>query len=323
VNRATVAVVGAGIAGLACARELSRAGIEVAVYEKSRGNGGRLATRRADPYAFDHGAQYFTVRDERFAEEIARWQAADAAAEWLGTVVALRAGGVHDTKPHRRFVGVPGMSAIGRAMAAGLDVRHEQAVTGLAVQGPRWAVIGEHGRVLGVFDRVVVAVPAPQAAALLAASPALAALAKSCDIAPCWALMAAFDHRLPLDYDGAFVEDAPLAWIMRNGSKPGRPDAECWVLHAGPAWTREHLELDKAAIPGPLLDVFEQVTGITTRPLHAVAHRWRYALPEEPLTLPFLLDEATGLAACGDWCGGPRVEGAFLSGLQLGQALAR
>lgn len=318
-----VGIVGAGIAGLACAGALARAGAAVTVFEKSRGYGGRLATRRADPFAFDHGAQYFTVRDERFAEAVARWQAEGVVAEWTGRVVALRSGAARSTNPHPRFVGVPGMSAIGRALAAGLDVRHESAVTALAFSGTGWEILGEHGRVLGSFDRVVVAVPAPQAAALLEPSPALAALARSCFLSPCWAVMAGFDHRLPIDYDGAFVEDAPLAWIMRDSSKPGRPDEECWVLHAGPVWTREHLEQDRTVVPALLLDVFMQVTGITTAPVHAVAHRWRYALPEEPLTLPFLHDEGAGVGACGDWCGGPRVEGAWLSGVSLAQALAR
>jgi hypothetical protein len=318
-----VAVVGAGISGLACARELAAAGVAVTVFEKSRGSGGRLATRRADPYAFDHGAQYFTVRDERFAEEVARWQGAHAVAAFPGPVVSIRSGRAQPTNPHRRFVGVPGMSAIGRLLAAGLDLRHATAVTALAFSGTGWDVLGEHGRVLGTFDRVVVAVPAPQAAALLAPSPSLAALARSCEMSPCWAVMAAFDHRLPFEWDGAFVEDAPLAWVMRDGAKPGRPGAECWVLHAGPAWTREHLEQDKSFIPAPLLDVFAQVTGVIARPVHVEAHRWRYALPEEPLTLPYLLDDGAGLAACGDWCGGPRVEGAWLSGHSLGRTLVR
>jgi predicted NAD/FAD-dependent oxidoreductase len=108
---------------------------------------------------------------------------------------------------------------------------------------------------------------------------------------------------------------------MRDGSKPGRPGGECWVLHAGPGWSREHLEQDKSFVPAPLLDVFAQVTGVLAKPVHTVAHRWRYALPEEPLTLPYLHDEALGIAACGDWCGGPRVEGAWLSGVALARAL--
>lgn len=318
-----VAVVGAGISGLACARELAAAGVAVTVFEKSRGSGGRLATRRADPYAFDHGAQYFTVRDERFAEEVARLQGAHAVAELPGRIVSIRSGRAQPTNPHRRFVGVPGMSAIGRLLASGLDVRHGTAVTSLAFSGTGWDVLGEHGHPLGTYDRVVVAVPAPQAAVLLEPSPSLAALARSCEMSPCWAVMAVFEHSLPLDWDGAFVEDAPLAWVMRDSAKPGRPAAECWVLHAGPAWTREHLEQDRSTIPAPLLDVFGQVTGVTTKAVQAVAHRWRYALPEEPLTLPYLLDDGAGLAACGDWCGGPRVEGAWLSGHSLGRTLVR
>lgn len=318
----SIAVIGAGISGLTCARELGRAGVSVTVFEKSRSSGGRLATRRAEPHAFDHGAQYFTARDERFTHELARWEAAGAAAEWLGRVVALRSGLAHATNAHRRFVGAPAMSAIGRLLAAGLDVRHEHAVTRIARSRASWEVIGEHDESFGAFERVVVAMPAPQAAVLLAPNPALAALARSCAMQPCWAVMAAYDDRLPLEYDGAFVEDAPLTWIARDSSKPGRPDGERWVIHASPTWTRQHLEQDAAAVPALLLAVFAQVTGVTAAPVHVAAHRWRYALPGEPLNLPYLHDAAAGLAACGDWCGGPRIEGAYASGRALGQALA-
>jgi predicted NAD/FAD-dependent oxidoreductase len=103
--------------------------------------------------------------------------------------------------------------------------------------------------------------------------------------------------------------------VARDASKPRRPEAETWILHGAPDWSREHLEDPADLVAERLLDAFAAATGsVRPSPDHLNAHRWRFALPMEPLPEPCLVDRDHGLAACGDWCGGPRVEGAFLSG---------
>ncbi len=143
-------------------------------------------------------------------------------------------------------------------------------------------------------------------------------------MAPCWAVMAALADPLDVGFDAAFVHGSPLTWIARNASKPGRPAEEAWLLHASPEWSREHLDLDGELAARRLLDAFAAAAGRPLpEPLYHAAHRWRFALPTEPLAEPCLFDAETWLAACGDWCGGPRVEGAFLSGCAVaGRLLA-
>jgi renalase len=312
-----VAVVGAGLSGLLCARTLADHGHRVEVFEKARGPGGRMSTRRSGEWRFDHGAQYFTVRDRRFARWVESLRQDGVVAKWAGKTAVLEGGAINiredDTE---RFVGVPGMNALCRQLASDTDVSYQSKVTALERTNHRWLLAAEDGTDLGRFDAVVVSAPAPQTATRLKpAAPDLAALAAAVKMAPCWAMMATFPHALEVGFDGAFVHGSPLSWVARNTSKPGRPVDETWVLHATPQWSQQHLELDPEDVAPRLLEAYADALGkVLPGPSHIAAHRWRFALPVEPLAVPCLFDSELALAACGDWCGGPRVEGAFLSG---------
>ncbi|MEM6851948.1 MAG: FAD-dependent oxidoreductase [Pseudomonadota bacterium] len=320
-----IAVIGAGLAGLACARRLRKGGADVVVFEKSRGLGGRLATRRRDAYAFDHGAQYLTARDERFGAALAEVEAAGAAAKWAAA-------------PEGRewWVGAPGMSGLVKPWAEGLTLHlsarlHTLQPTG---GGAGWRLQLEEGAgddaakaALTPFGAVVLAIPAPQAEEILARSGApCAAFAKRLApvrLAPCWAAMAAFAEPLPLAAHTLKDAGAAVSWAARNSHKPGRPHgADQWVLHASPAWTRDHLDTPKEEVAPALLSAFAAQTGIDPpKPVHTDAHRWLYAQVETPLGEPFLWDAAARLGLAGDWCVEPRAEAAFLSGEELGRAV--
>ncbi|MCP3144727.1 NAD(P)/FAD-dependent oxidoreductase [Pyxidicoccus xibeiensis] len=325
--RPRVAVIGAGISGVALARALHSAGYPVQVFEKSRGAGGRMATRRTeDGGAFDHGAQYFTARDALFQEQVRRWMDAGLAAEWNGVIGTLEHGRVtRSEREHTRYVGVPGMGAGVKQLAEELALHREVRVERLEREGPAWRLFAESGPVPGVFDVVVAAVPAPQAVPLLAGAPGLAARAGSVRMQPCLAVMARFASSVELEVDAAFVHGSPLSWIAREEGKPGRrtvhPGEERWVLHGSPEASREALEDAPEQVATRWVEAFAAATGRDMRPVEAVAHRWRYALPAPAREESFLFDAASGLGACGDWCGGPRVEGAFLSGVALARHL--
>jgi len=324
------AVIGAGLAGLACAESLCTAGVAVSVFDKGRGPGGRLSTRRVEGMQFDHGAQYLTARDPDFRDRMARWLDQGVAAAWTGRMVRLTADAVVEESAGERFVGVPGMNALVKAMADGVTaaggrVAFGTRVTALHRSGTGWALTGEDGGDLGRFDRVVVAVPAPQAADLLRpVLPDLAARVATARLAPCWTVMAAFDRPLDVAWEAAFVsgpggdgggsEERPLAWVARNGAKPGRDGTESWVMHAGPDWSARHLEDMADSVKARLLLAFTELVGPTPALLYAAAHRWRYAMPVEPLAVPALWEPAAGIALCGDWCLGARGEAAWLSG---------
>ena len=319
----TTAVIGAGVAGLACARALGDAGAAVRVYDKGRGPGGRCATRRAPPHAFDHGAQYFTVRDPAFAEVVRGFEAHGAVARWEGRIGALERGRFAPSEGEtERWVGVPGMSALGRALSSDLDVELATRIERVERNGGWW-LVREDRRREGPFDALAVAVPAAQAVTLLDAAPDLQRRVAAVEMAPCQAAMVAFAEPLDAPFDGAFVSESPLSWIARDGSKPDRKSADCWTLHASARWSAAHLEREPAEVAAALVDALADALGRALPAVeHAVAHRWRYALSQDSLGADCAWDEALRLGVCGDWCIGGRVEGAWLSGRALAARIA-
>ena len=317
-----VAVIGAGVAGLLSARTLADHGVPVTIFEKSRGVGGRCATRRSDAWQFDHGAQYFTVRDPRLTPLAERWRQQGLITLWQGALAVREEGQWQPAKGGvDRWVAVPGMSALGAHLAQHLDVHRNTMVERIERAGHRWRLMSGSGDDLGSFDVVLVCVPSPQAQHLLApVAPALAQLSATAVMHPIWATMLALPDPPPVTWDGAFLnDDETLSWISRNSSKPGRGTGETWVLHATREWTVRHLEHSADSVTEMMITAFQHATGCTSRPVHAVSHRWRYAQPDPVVAAPALYDATLGLGAAGDWCGGARVEGALLSGIALAE----
>ncbi len=347
-----VAVIGAGMAGVACARTLLQAGHRVTLIEISRGFGGRMATRRTEFGGFDHGAQYFTVRDSRFARALLTAQ--DLLKPWsVSTVRVLdEFGQVLEsapvpTEPH--FVAVPGMSSLvhhwaqplvaperfGDLPARCLLNTRVSRIERDALDPGKWqlrVLAGEDGQqVLGGFDQVALAIPHQQAADLLQTSGLGAdwrAMLAGVEVAPCWTLMVAYPNAmqpglgtLGPQWNAARSTHHRISWLARENSKPARERVERWTVQASPAWSLRHLDDDEERVKAKLLKGFAEVTGIRATPSHAVAHRWRFAQTQRALGQDFLYDKAQGIGLCGDWCLGHRAEDAFVSGLELALAM--
>lgn len=316
----TVAVVGAGPAGLMAARRCAERGLGVTVFDKGRRPGGRTNTREHAEHRFDHGAQYFTVRDDRTRPFLEGWLESGVVEEWAGRLVRLGIDSLVPARESRRYVGVPGMIALPMHLARGLDVRCGVRVERLERSGGMWRLSDDEGHELGVYAHVIVAVPAPQAVPLLAAVPALQSESRRRSMAPCWAAMFAFEEPIESDFDGAFVQDAPISWIARDTSKPGRPDGARWVTHATPEWTTAHWDLDRGVVAQMLALELERLLGPLPERTFERAHRWGYALAGDPA--PGVLHDVTaGIAVAGDWTVGGRIEGALLSGLEAAELI--
>jgi len=310
-----IIVVGAGLAGLACARELRRAGHDVTLLDKSRGAGGRMSSRRVDTgsgdVTFDHGAQYFTVRDPLFAAEVQQWAEQGLAARW--PVAGPDA-----------FVGVPAMNAPLKALAAQLDVRLNTRVSVISRDGDPWSVSTKDGLVLEA-EAVIIALPAEQAAELLHSVVSdMAALARSVVSEPCWTVMAVFPGPLAaIEVCLSGKDPDVLGWAARNSAKPERGGPEAWVIQGTADWSKRHLEQPGAWVESRLLAALaERLEIVLPAPLWQTAHRWRYARSGVH-DAGSLWDPASGLGVCGDWLVAPRVEGAWLSGTQLADRIGR
>jgi renalase len=313
----SVAVVGAGISGTACARALQAAGVEVTVLDRGRVPGGRMASRTIGGRRADTGASYLTARDERFVGVVEDWVARGLARPWTDTFHVATPQGLGERKSGPlRYGALGGLRSLVEDLLDGVPVRSS---TTVGAVGPGPTVDGQ-----GV-DAVVLAVPDPQALRLLA--PELTAeRAALADRAwePVLALVAGWDARGWDDgFDGCFVTDdgpdAVLGWIADDGRRRG-DDAPVLVAHSSSAFAAEHLDDPEAATPA-LVAATSRVLGIDALPAVTSVHRWTYARPAEPRDEPcFLGAQRVGL--CGDGWGSPRVETAYLSGRALGERLA-
>ena len=329
----TVAIVGAGLSGLFAARTLFDHGLKVTVFEKSRGLGGRMSTRRTDEFdEFDHGAQYFTVRDRRFERYVHAWRQLGLVSRWPvpgngQKIVVIRNGEVtSESGSQERFVGVPAMNSLAKHLAVGLEVVLENRIAHIEPTANGHQLSDEQNIRLGTFDSVIVSAPAEQTCELLAEYPDLKRRVEPIDMQPCWATLLSFAMPITHDWVGAFVHDSFLSWIARNSTKPGRDrQTENVILHANPEWTAANWDVKPEAVVDSMLEEFWRVTkAVHQSPSYAKAHRWRFALAKEPEKQECFFDPELLVGACGDWANGSRVEGAFLSGMAVaGRLLGR
>jgi renalase len=302
-----IGIVGAGMAGLACAEGLAGQGHEVVLFDKGRGPGGRMSTRRmptsAGEACFDHGAQYFTVRDGSFRKRVDAWIVDGVAGAW-------------PSAGSEAYVGVPAMNAPVRQMANGQTVHWTKLVTRIECVDLGWRLFDERGEAVDV-DIAIVAVPAEQASPLLASVALdLAARAMASASEPCWALMLAFSESVAVARD-CWRSDQVVGWAARNNSKPRRIGPESWVVQAGPDWSKRHLQADPDWVAATLKEALSNLLGIELPPCVGTAsHRWRFARSGAEGS-GAVLDRDRSLGICGDWLIGPRVEAAWMSGTML------
>lgn len=309
------------MAGVTLAQQL-QGHAQVSLFEKSRGYGGRLSVRRQNNWQFDHGAQFFTARSPEFQQQVATLLEAGVIAQWEPKIVTL----TPNEKPFKRaryephYVAVPGMSNVVKQLASALDVNLETKVHAIHRYRKGWLLQNEEGQALGEFDLVVTALPAPQSAEIMPPQFTGHDLLANVQYSPCFALMLGFDQPLDLNFSAAVVRESPLAWIAVENSRPGRPAMSSLVLHSDNKWAADQFE--QPDIESHLLTAIAELEGIEIpAPAHVAIHRWRYARVENENTPGVLWDEEQGLAACGDWTHGRRVEDAFLSGLSLGKQI--
>jgi predicted NAD/FAD-dependent oxidoreductase len=323
-----IAVIGAGLAGLTVAAELQAAGHAVTLFEKSRGPGGRCATRRSAAGPYDHGAPGFEAVTAAFGAQVQDWQRAG----WVACDPSANTG---------QMIGVPSMNALAQQLANGLlpgvSLRAQTHVAALEPGAPAgWRLRLLDGQLdAGHFDAVAVAVPAEQAAALLAPDVALAEAMGLTRSQACWTVMAAWSDPWAAPVAAWVATDHAnvLARVHRDDARAGRPAldgiASRWVLHATPSWSADHLDMAPADVIATLTAALAKSLHVDLAPpVHAAAHCWRYAQVAGPRTEPCGWNESLRLGACGDaWHAAGDAAGSQPGGVERawlsGRALAR
>jgi len=321
--RPRIAIIGAGIAGITLARALHTKA-DVAVFEKSRGLGGRMATRREGNFAFDHGTQYFTGRSRPFREFLMPLREKGVVAAWEGKVVTL-ARGKHETdriwfEPH--YVAAPTMNAACKALGEDIPVHTATEIARAARTAQGWELTDTKG-VKHAADWLITTAPAPQSVKLIGEYLPAEHPLRTTHLQGCYALMLGFGKPWDRSWIAAKVDDSPLGWISVDSSKPGR-DASLTslVLHSTNAWANANLERNAGEVEEILLEEFTDLTGIDGRSADTRSlHRWKYALVENPGKSGFYCDPAQHLAAVGDWSVTSRVEEVWFASTELAEKI--
>lgn len=305
-----VLVVGAGMAGLFAGAALRNNGRKALVIDKGRGVGGRMATRRFDGATFDHGAQFVTARDQRFAEVLEDARLAGAAVEWCRGFTAEADG-------HPRWRGAPGMSSLAKHLAVGLEIIQEKEIAALRPMEDHWTASFSDGKVWSA-RAVILTAPVPQSLVLLQAGgvelkPDMEERLSAIKYERCLAVMAALEGPSRVPSPGGFAPaDGPIAWIADNQMK-GVSDQPAVTLHATDAFSVAHWDQDRDETGRLLLAAADEWLGVGIKSFQI--HGWRYSKPVKTDPFPFaVVSNDPPLVLAGDAFAGPRVEGAALSG---------
>ena len=316
-NTHRIAVIGAGICGASVAHQLRQYRATVSVFEKSRGSGGRMATRRLEnDLSIDLGAPFFTAHDQQFLEQVILWEQQGYVAKWEGNLFQYSNGQLQpSTDRQPRWVGTPRMSSLPRALLSGTNTHYQTLITTAHRDGNQWWLHDDHQQKFGPFTHLVITVPANQALELLHDTPDLSAQVEKARFSAAWVIGLLFEQPLDTAIDGCFVEGGPLRWITRDSSKPERATAsDRWVIQASAEWSQSYLEQSPKWVIETLTGHFADLLKCPIPAAHqALAHRWRYANASQSIPSYTLSDAEMGLYVCGDWCMGGRVEGAWLS----------
>jgi hypothetical protein len=326
-----VAIIGAGISSAVISQKLSEiSGFEVTIFDKSRGVGGRMSTRYTDKFSFDHGAQYFTARDDRFKEFLSNYIDSGIVQDWQGKFITLG-----EEKPYKRdhfephYVANPRMNMICKNIFRDKNLKLKTRIEKLSKdKDDKWTLYGDQGDLHENFDLVISTIPCHQAIDVLPKEFEFYEQVSNAEIIGCYSFMLGFEggKNLNINWSAAKVKNSPVGWISVNQSKPGRDKNNLSLLiQTTNEWAEENIDLDDNLVEKTITDELKKLLSFDDSKLAQASykslHRWRYAAVSRAVDKPYLLDDQSNIAAAGDWCLGARVESAFLSGYELAKAI--
>jgi len=315
-----IAIIGAGISGIILARKLSTDN-EVIVFDKSRGIGGRMATRRVGQYNFDHGAQFFTAKSAEFQDICQKSKEDNIIVEWNGRFVKIVGNKIDledEQKNKIRYVAKPQMNSLCKYLARDLNILLGQEIESTKFENQKWSLKTTQNEIFNEFDYLFIAIPSHQAVNLIPKDFEHFDIVANIKMSGCFSLMLGFKEKLALDFDFALVEKSIIANISLNSSKPQRPDGFSLLVTSTNEWADDNIEKDPQIIKEQLIASLQKIIDFNLNQIeHENIHKWRYANANLRKEQKSLFDRNLNLGVCGDWLIGGKVENAFLSGIDL------
>ena len=320
-----LAIIGAGISGLSLA-SLLKDKFQITIFEKARGVSGRMSTRRSEPYFFDHGAQYFTARTDEFQNFLKPMLNIGLVKRWDARYVKFDNDKIIERKNWQddepRYVGVPAMNSIAKHLASGFDTRIKVRITDIS-KTDKWQLKDEEGNIYKGFDWVISTAPSHQTKDLMPADFKFTKIVNEIQMTESFSVMLGFKESFKLDFDAAHLINSDLSWIAVNSSKPERNEYFTLMLNSSYEYSRDNIDGDREVALEHLVNVASKILNIDlTQAEYKTIHGWRYANNLKRDDYEVLVDHENQLGACGDWCHGGRVEGAFTAAYNMAQALS-
>lgn len=316
-----LAIIGAGISSLSLANFLKDYG-QVTIFEKSRGIGGRIATRYHKNFNFDHGAQFFTVKSTTFKQFLEPSIRNESLRMWPARFIEIKDGQYANQKvwntdfPH--YVGVPNMNSFLKNKSIDHDIKLETNIKKIKKIAGKWNVFDQDHNEYGLFDWVFVTAPYQQTKNLIEEHCSFSEQVTFIKMKGCFTLMVEMEHFNDLGWDAALVRDKNISWISINSSKPSRGSAKTMVIHSTNDWADTNMNLEKKEALRFLLNELDTILpGICNNITFTDIHRWRYANVDKQNGQNSYLDPNSKIGACGDWFIKGRVESGFSSAEHL------
>jgi len=320
-----VAIIGGGLSGLVSAEKLQEA-FDITLFEKARGVGGRMSTRRAEPYQFDHGAQYFTARSKSFQDFLKPHLQSGLVRDWTAKVVSLEKG----QKPYKRewfeahYVCAPRMNSLCKHLAESVELQFSVEISKLTRADNMWMLDDTSKNTYGPFDWVIMTAPSHQAAILLPDNFCDLDSINDVQMTGCYSVMLGFEKLPKLNWDIAIPKNSIIGWMAVNSSKPERKSPPSVLIQTTNEWAEKHMNDNVPDMETIIIREYAALTGTDLHDItHQSTHRWRYANTELPASKPYFTDHNSNIGVCGDWCIAGRVESAFLSADQLCKSILR
>ena len=320
-----IAIIGSGISGSVLAYYLQKS-TNVSLFEKSQGVSGRMSTRSSANFDFDHGAQFFTARSNKFIEFLLPYLEDRTVVEWKPKILTLEKG----KDPFKRlwyephYIAQPKMTSLCKALAFTKDIKFKTRIDRIFQKNGRWSLVSGDEIVGEGYCWVISATPAIQTLELFDVSGISLNGLSEVKYSPCFSLMVGLSPSVQLNFDAALVKNSSIKWIAVNSSKVGRSTHKTLVIHSRNSWAQDNLERELSYIQGQLLDELINLTSLTEGDIdHIDLARWRYAKVSKASNQGVCFDSSLKLAACGDWCLGSRIEDAFLSAVDLYEVLIK